>query len=108
MQYGHTVNHAVELTYGISHGCAVAVGMLAASFISRSLGIMTTQQRGKHDTLVRLLGVPLPAPPSDDLRDQDWTRVCGDNKRGYIPLRFVAVFVAFESFSDNDSFSFLQ
>ena len=39
-EYGHTIGHAIELTYGISHGCAVAIGCLGASFISEKLGIM--------------------------------------------------------------------
>ncbi len=36
-EYGHTVGHALELTYGVSHGCAVALGMLAASYISNKV-----------------------------------------------------------------------
>ena len=86
-QYGHTVGHAIELTYGVSHGCSVALGMLAASHISEQLGIMSPEERRAHDALVTLLGVQLPARPHPDLTEQVWKRVCGDNKRGYIPLR---------------------
>ncbi len=62
--------------------------MLAASFISENIGIMTKEDRQAHDELVRLLGVQLPVSPNDELKEQVWKRVCGDNKRGYIPLRF--------------------
>jgi hypothetical protein len=64
--------------------------MLAASFISEKLGIMSTEDRAAHDDLVKLLGVVLPAPPTQELKDQVWKRVCGDNKRGYIPLKYGA------------------
>lgn len=82
------MGHAIELTYGVSHGCAVALGMLAASHISEALGIMSSADRKAHDDMVELLGVKLPAQPHPELTEQVWKRVCGDNKRGYIPLRF--------------------
>eukprot|EP00048_Salpingoeca_helianthica_P015420 m.226683 g.226683 ORF g.226683 m.226683 type:complete len:442 (-) comp17012_c0_seq1:149-1474(-) len=86
-EYGHTVGHAVELTYGVSHGCAVALGMLAASFMSEKMGLMTPEDREAHDELVKLLDVWLPLPPSQTLQDAVFRRVAGDNKRGYLPLK---------------------
>jgi 3-dehydroquinate synthase/2-deoxy-scyllo-inosose synthase len=86
-EYGHTVGHAVELTYGVSHGCAVALGMLAASYISEKLGIMTAEDRVAHDELVNLLDVWLPFAPTPELQASVFKRVAGDNKRGYLPLK---------------------
>ena len=86
-EYGHTVGHAVELTYGVSHGCAVALGMLAASFIAHKMGIMSTEDREAHDELVKMLDVWLPLPPSEQLQASVFKRVAGDNKRGYLPLK---------------------
>eukprot|EP00054_Salpingoeca_dolichothecata_P003009 m.24834 g.24834 ORF g.24834 m.24834 type:complete len:418 (+) comp13471_c0_seq1:386-1639(+) len=86
-EYGHTVGHALELTYGISHGCAVALGMLAASYMSNKLGLMTDEDRKAHDDLVKKLGVTLPRAPTADLQNKVFKRVQGDNKRGYIPYR---------------------
>jgi 3-dehydroquinate synthase len=34
LNFGHTVGHALELTRNISHGKAVALGMVAETFIS--------------------------------------------------------------------------
>ena len=62
--------------------------MLAASYMSERLGIMSKEDRIAHDTLISHLGVSLPRRPTPQLQEQVWKRVCGDNKRGYIPLRF--------------------
>ncbi len=86
-EYGHTVGHAVELTYGVSHGCAVALGMLAASHIAHKMGIMSTEDHQAHDELVKLLDVWLPLAPTEALQASVFKRVAGDNKRGYLPLR---------------------
>jgi 3-dehydroquinate synthase len=34
LNFGHTLGHAIESEYGISHGKAVSIGMVFASFIS--------------------------------------------------------------------------
>ncbi len=37
LNFGHTVGHAIEKLYGLSHGQAVAIGMVAAARISDSI-----------------------------------------------------------------------
>lgn len=41
LNFGHTLGHAIENTYQLSHGQAISVGMAAAAFISEKLGDFT-------------------------------------------------------------------
>jgi len=54
LNYGHTVGHAVESAsdFGVGHGGAVAIGMLAAARISNKLGIF---DRGELDRLRKVI-----------------------------------------------------
>lgn len=84
-EYGHTVSHAIEKAYGdgvIPHGLGVTYGMLSSSYAAERLGIMSPEDRKKHDELCWLLlkRWPLPEPrPSVE-------RIMGfamrDSKRG--------------------------
>merc|ERR1712087_265186 len=66
-EYGHTVGHALELTEGVttSHGEAVAIGMLAASYIADKLGIMSSADRMDHDSIVVALHPGIHFPDHD-------------------------------------------
>lgn len=66
-EYGHTVSHAIEKAYGdgvIPHGLGVTYGMLSSSYAAERLGIMSPEDRKKHDELCWLLlkRWPLPEP----------------------------------------------
>jgi len=87
-EYGHTVGHALELTKGVStsHGEGVTIGMLAASYISNRMGIMSDADRATHDALVIALDPKIHLPPHD-ITDEVLDKVMHDNKRGYLPER---------------------
>lgn len=57
LNFGHTIGHALETVsdYTISHGDAVALGMLAESFISLRLGIMKKDVFNRIEAMVRRL-----------------------------------------------------
>ncbi len=60
LNYGHTVGHAVETATGMSHGHAVAVGMVAAGAVSaRKVGF--SQQRRQRE-IIASLGLPTSSP----------------------------------------------
>ncbi|MGK2964964.1 MAG: 3-dehydroquinate synthase [Tepidiformaceae bacterium] len=65
LNYGHTVGHALEAVTGYSawlHGEAVAIGMRAAGFISRELGLLTPADFDRQQSLIRAYGLPESAP----------------------------------------------
>ena len=61
LNYGHTIGHAIEAAtdYKIyRHGEAVILGALAVDHISASRGLMSSNERLRHDSLWERLGVP--------------------------------------------------
>ena len=92
LEYGHTVGHAVELgvlrmagTSRLSHGEAVAFGMVAAARVSAALGYLDASIVELHEDLVAALGAPICMPQgllSADLMEL----VAADSKRGYLDL----------------------
>ncbi|NEO89857.1 MAG: iron-containing alcohol dehydrogenase [Moorea sp. SIO3G5] len=86
-EYGHTIGHAIELSCphnSLSHGEAVAIGMLAASWVANKMGIMSDEDRAKHDQLIEKIHPRLPILDKDIFLAV-WHRVLHDNKRGYVP-----------------------
>lgn len=67
LNYGHTIGHAVESAMGysgITHGMAVASGMVAAAWISSRIGLIPETTYRKVEALVRGLGLPVRLPPT--------------------------------------------
>merc|ERR1712151_806211 len=84
-EYGHTMSHALEKTYGdgvLPHGLGVTYGMLACSFAAERMRIMNKAAREKHDAicdlLVRRWPLPEPLPPVTEVM----ARAMKDSKRG--------------------------
>lgn len=92
LEYGHTVGHAVELcdqrrggSTWISHGEAVAVGVIAAARISMAIGGLTPEEVAVHENLVAALGAASTVPEGISVT-QIVDVIRKDNKRGYLPL----------------------
>lgn len=60
LNFGHTIGHAVEAVAGWSHGRSVAVGMVAASAISRMVCGFDDADRVAH--VIAALGLPVECP----------------------------------------------
>ena len=60
LNFGHTIGHAAEnaACYGLSHGHAVAVGMLCAAKIALLTGIFPARGYERLEALVSALGLP--------------------------------------------------
>jgi 3-dehydroquinate synthase len=95
LNYGHTIGHAIETACGYSgtctHGEAVAIGMLAASDISLSLGKISAADAGRIERLIKKIGLPsgirgpkLPAVYAFHLHDKKFT---GKTNRFVLPVR---------------------
>jgi len=67
LNYGHTVGHAVESAsdFRISHGEAVAIGMLVAARISRDMGILAPGELIQLESLITKAGLPTKATNLD-------------------------------------------
>jgi len=84
-EYGHTMSHAIEKTYGdgvIPHGIGVTYGMLACSYAAERQGIMSKEAKEEHDEICHLLlqrwPLPQPLPPAAEVM----ARAMKDSKRG--------------------------
>jgi 3-dehydroquinate synthetase len=85
LNYGHTVGHAIEVTAGISHGDAVAIGMVAAGKISEDLLGFAGAQRQR--AIIAHIGLPTAAK---DVVAEQVERLMGhDKKRDSAGLRMV-------------------
>jgi 3-dehydroquinate synthase len=67
LNFGHTFGHAVESVsgFGLKHGQAVAVGMMAAARISRRLGILDASEATRLEKLIEAAGLPTRMPDLD-------------------------------------------
>ena len=63
LNYGHTVGHAIEIAAGISHGEAVAIGMVAAGRASADMLGFPHAVRQKR--IIANIGLPVTAPAVD-------------------------------------------
>merc|ERR1712151_973944 len=84
-EYGHTMSHAIEKTYGdgvVPHGLGVTYGMLACSYAAEQLGIMSKKAREHHDDICHLLIQRWPLPQPLPLAEEVMGRAMKDSKRG--------------------------
>lgn len=65
LNYGHTIGHAVEALsgYTLLHGQAVAIGMTAAGWIEKEMGLAADDRLERIETLLKKLGLPTRIPP---------------------------------------------
>jgi 3-dehydroquinate synthase/2-deoxy-scyllo-inosose synthase len=87
-EYGHTVGHALESmpAADISHGEAVAWGMLVAAEVSAQLGHLDQDGVTRHYRLLSRLELPSAHAALGRVdREMLAARLATDNKRGHIP-----------------------
>merc|ERR1719230_734804 len=84
-EYGHTVSHAIEKAYGdgvIPHGLGVTYGMLSSSYVAERMGIMSPEDRKKHDAVCWLLLKRWPLPEPKPSVERIMGFAMRDSKRG--------------------------
>lgn len=71
LNFGHTLGHALEKYYdftGLTHGCAVAIGMSTFTHIAERRGMCKAGVAEKLDALLTKCGLPITDPaPMDEL-----------------------------------------
>jgi len=88
LNFGHTIGHAIEITTGILHGQAVAIGMNLAAEISVRLGMMSTTGKQRLENLLTAYELPI---QTDVPAAQLLPLIFKDKKRQGENLRFVAL-----------------
>jgi 3-dehydroquinate synthase len=91
LNFGHTVGHALEAAsgYGLLHGEAVALGMVAALDLGAALGIGAPALAARARGLLTRLGLPIDYERRFDAQAQAGITV--DKKRRGSTIRFVFV-----------------
>ncbi len=89
LNFGHTVGHALEAAsgYGLLHGEAVALGMVAALDVGAALGVGPAALAARARTVLHRLG--LPVDYERRLDDEVMVRLSVDKKRRGGVIRFV-------------------
>jgi 3-dehydroquinate synthase len=97
LNFGHTVGHALEAAsgYGLLHGEAVGLGMLAALSLGEARGLGTPALTARAKALLARLGLPVDLGPR--LSAEVLARVTVDKKRRGGAIRFVFVPAAGET-----------
>jgi len=93
LNFGHTVGHAVEQLTGYArflHGEAVAIGMVAAARVSRSLGRCGEGPVARLRALLERAGLPVELPP-EATREALIGAMRSDKKSAAGRIRFVAM-----------------
>lgn len=72
LNFGHTVGHALELSvnYALTHGEAIAIGMIAATRIALALQIVSPDFLTRLEALLVRAGLPTSFAGAPDLFDQ--------------------------------------
>jgi 3-dehydroquinate synthase len=89
LNYGHTIGHAVEAAseYRLSHGQAIAVGMVAETRLAEVAGWCAPGVLGKLEALLSKFGLPQSAPGLDP--EIVFGHLREDKKRKGKQIRFV-------------------
>jgi 3-dehydroquinate synthase len=89
LNFGHTVGHALEAAsgYGLLHGEAVALGMVAALDVGAALGVGPRSLAARARSLLARLGLPIDYERR--LNDDVMSRLAVDKKRRGGVIRFV-------------------
>lgn len=90
--FGHTIGHALEKVsnYSISHGNAVAIGLLVESYLSVNLGLLTDADFKKSREILERFGLPQELPDFFEVIDIKNALILDKKSRNKIPM-FVAL-----------------
>ena len=84
LNFGHTLGHAIENQYEISHGAAISIGMMAACTISEV--ILGFREKGDVKQLLEKFGLPTTALYN---REKIFQVLAMDKKRQGTAIRFI-------------------
>ncbi len=82
LNFGHTIGHALELSadYALTHGEAIAIGMIAATRIARALDVCDESFAERLRALIVRAGLPVAYPGHASLRERIFAAMSMDKK----------------------------
>ena len=91
LNFGHTVGHALEMAAhgALTHGEAIAVGMMAAGRLAELLGMVSEDFLPRLEALLRAAELPVTAPPEIDGVERVLRIMQSDKKFQHGKNRFV-------------------
>ncbi len=75
LNFGHTIGHAVELKYKLSHGVAVLVGMIKELELGEKLGVTSVEVKKDLIKLLEVMNIPVNVN-----YEPDWESIEKDKK----------------------------
>lgn len=66
LNFGHTIGHAIELLYGLSHGEAISIGMVKELELGKKIGIVSKDKFEKITKIIENNKLPTKIPDSND------------------------------------------
>lgn len=90
LNFGHTIGHAIEVIeeYSLSHGEAIAVGMIVESFISLKMNHIEEKDFDEIYELLKVIGFPLKLSEKVTISGMKEAMVRDKKSKGKIP-RFI-------------------
>ena len=82
LNFGHTIGHAIETIYNLKHGESVGYGMIAACYMSKLMGTLSTSSYNQSISLIQKLTLPKIKPDNNLIIEQikrDKKRLSGKN-----------------------------
>jgi len=92
LNFGHSIGHALEAVFGydrLSHGEAVALGMIIETRISRNRGICSVDLEKKIESIIKKLNIPFRIALEDKDNENIWNTIAFDKKNSQGRICFV-------------------
>jgi 3-dehydroquinate synthase len=86
LNFGHTLGHAIENIYELSHGNAVSIGMAAACSISKEINKFTSEDFVRVTTLLKRYHLPVVLDINDD---KVWEVLLMDKKKSGDAMNYI-------------------
>ncbi|MEI6093132.1 MAG: 3-dehydroquinate synthase [bacterium] len=91
LNFGHTLAHALEKVSSISHGEAVAIGMMFSARFSCSMGLLSASNRDRIQQLLELYGLPTETENKNIRKDDIIEAISKDKKKELNDISFVFI-----------------
>lgn len=86
LNFGHTIGHAIENIYQLSHGHAISIGMVAAATLSEEINEFPTTEKQQLISLLEQYQLPVTYPFD---KESIWDILIMDKKRSKDSMNFI-------------------